>query len=61
MKCVKCGVDLREKPLYRTTPKGQPGQFTCKDCLKGNVPQDVKKIVTCISDSVDTNKIRYNK
>jgi hypothetical protein len=51
MMCVKCGVDLSEKPLYRTGPKGSDPKWMCEDCMTTKPDPVVKDICDSIANA----------
>ena len=40
MKCCQCGKE--RSVLERTNPKGEPGQFACAQCLRGEPEPEIK-------------------
>lgn len=46
-KCSVCGVDMADKPLYRSNPKGQPAIWKCEDCIE-KPDSDLKELVDII-------------
>ena len=43
IKCVKCGVSVEQKPLHRTTPFGQPPEWTCQDYNPDYEPSEFER------------------
>jgi len=44
MYCKNCNVSCFEKPLTRTKPTGQDGEFMCHDCISALYPNKYKEI-----------------
>lgn len=52
IKCATCGASFEDKPLYRSTPKGQDPVWKCEDCISfENKPsKDLKNIMDTFYD-----------
>lgn len=54
IKCTVCGAE--DRPVYRSTPKGQPAKWVCEECLKMPPDPEVKKIVDILYRAGDLDE-----
>ncbi len=49
--CIKCGVSVMEKPLHRSTPKGDPNpKWVCDDCNEVPISEERQEMIDILTE-----------